>query len=149
MKDATAHIAIFFASLLVSPAALGAQRDAAKVAALDTQYQAAVKSNDYAAMAQVFGNHFVLVIGTGRVYTKADLLGAARSATRKWEHQEEIAGSRTVRVWGDTAVVTAKLWIKGAFNGRSIDEKVWFSDTYVRTSAGWKYVFGQASNPVS
>lgn len=149
MKNVTAHVALIVASLLISPAALAAKRDAAKVAALDTQYQEAVKSNDYATMSKVFGNDFVLVMGTGRVYTKADLLGAARSATTKWEHQEEIPGSRTVRVWGDTAVVTAELWIKGAFQGRAVDEKVWFSDTYVRTGSGWKYVFGQASNPVS
>jgi len=48
-------------------------------------------------------------------------------------------------VWGDTAVVTALLWIKGATAGTVSDRKLWFSDTYVRTPAGWKYVFGQAS----
>jgi len=31
----------------------------------------------------------------------------------------------------------------------SFDRKFWFSDTYVRTSAGWKYVFGQSSLPLA
>lgn len=149
MKNATARLAVFFALLLISRITLGSERDAAAtVAALDTQYQAAVKVNDYATMEKVLGKNFVLVIGTGRVYTRADLIGGARNATRKWEHQEEVDGSRTVRVWGDTAVVTAKLWIKGTFEGRPLDAKLWFSDTYVRTPSGWKYVFGQASNPL-
>jgi len=31
-------------------------------------------------------------------------------------------------VWGDTAVVTALLWIKGVAAGKSLDYKLWFSD---------------------
>jgi hypothetical protein len=29
--------------------------------------------------------------------------------------------------------------------GEAFDRRLWFSDTYVRTPAGWRYVFGQAS----
>lgn len=50
-----------------------------------------------------------------------------------------------MRVWGDTAVVTAKLWIKAKADGQLVDKKLWFSDTYVRTREGWRYAFGQAS----
>jgi hypothetical protein len=50
-----------------------------------------------------------------------------------------------VRVWNDTAVVTARLWLKGVNEGEAFDRRLWFSDTYVRTPAGWRYVFGQAS----
>jgi hypothetical protein len=49
---------------------------------------------------------------------------------------------------GDTGVVTAKLWIKGTRDGVPFDRTLWFSDTYVRTKGGWKYVFGQASLPL-
>src|SRR5262249_8949083 len=35
-----------------------------------------------------------------------------------WEHQEEEPGTQKVRVWGDTAVVTAKLWVKGSEGGK-------------------------------
>jgi hypothetical protein len=41
-----------------------------------------------------------------------------------------------VRVWGDTAVVTARLWVKGVNHGASFDRHLWFSDTYVRTRKG-------------
>jgi len=58
-----------------------------------------------------------------------------------------ISGGADVRVWGDTAVITAKLWEKGSDDGRPFEYAVWFSDTYVRTLAGWRYVFGQASLP--
>jgi ketosteroid isomerase-like protein len=113
------------------------------VAALDTEYQAAVRNNDVATMDRILADDFALVTGRGQVFTKADLLKEARSKTSLYEHQEDT--NQTVRVWGDTAVVTALLWIKGTRNGEPVDYKLWFSDTYVRTKGGWKYVFGQAS----
>ena len=117
--------------------------DEKAVAALDTEYQAAVKTNDVATMSRILADDFVLVTGLGKTYTKADLLNEARSKRMVYEHQEDSA--QKVRVWGDTAVVTALLWAKGTEDGKAFDYKLWFSDTYVRTPAGWRYVFGQAS----
>ena len=114
------------------------------VAALDTQYQAAVQKNDAAAMDRLWADDFVLVIGSGKTYTKTDLLTEARSGRVLYERQDDSA--QTVRVWGDTAVITAKLWAKGTENGKPFEYTLWFSDTYVRTPAGWRYVFGQASS---
>jgi ketosteroid isomerase-like protein len=53
--------------------------------------------------------------------------------------------NQSVRLWGDTAVVTAKLLAKGTDGEKPFDVSLWFSDTYVKTPAGWKYVFGQAA----
>ena len=94
-------------------------------------------------MDRILADDFVLVTGRGQAFTKTDLLTQARNKTTVYEHQEEI--EQKVRVWGDTAVVTALLWIKGTTAGTVSDRKLWFSDTYVRTPAGWKYIFGQAS----
>ena len=110
---------------------------------LDIQYQQAVKNNDVATMDRILADDFVLVTSKGDVHTKADLLKESGNGTVKYEHQED--SKRTVRIWGDTAVVTALLWEKGTEKGQSFDYKLWFSDVYVRTSGGWKYVFGQAS----
>jgi uncharacterized protein (TIGR02246 family) len=119
--------------------------DEKAVADLDTQYQAAVERNDAETMARILLDDFVLVVGSGTVYTKADLLKSARAKEYTWEHQVEEPGTQRVRVWGDTAVVTAKLWLKGTSGGKPIDKKLWFSDTYVRTKDGWRYAFGQSS----
>jgi ketosteroid isomerase-like protein len=120
--------------------------DAAAVAALDTEYQAAVKRNDAAVMDRILADDFVLVVGNGTTYTKADLLESARNKEIVYEQQDELPGTQKVRVWGDTAVVTAHLWLKGTTaGGKAIDKKLWCSDTYVRTAKGWRYVFGQAS----
>lgn len=119
------------------------------VAALDTEYQAAVARNDAATMDRILADDFVLVLGNGTTYNKSDLIGGAKEAKIKYEQQVEVDNSQKVRVWGDTAVVTAKLWIKGTQEeGKAFDRKLWFSDTYVRTKNGWRYAFGQASLPL-
>ena len=100
-------------------------------------------------MDKILADDFVLVTGRGKVYDKADLLKAAREKQVIYERQDEEAGSQKVRVWGDTAVVTAFLWVKTAQEGKPVDYKLWFSDTYVRSPTGWRYVFGQASLPLS
>jgi len=147
MKRQLKRIATFFLVLAAFAVQASESEDIAVVAALDTQYQAAVKANDAPAMAKILADDFILVIGNGTVSTKADLLKEAEDRIRTYEHQEDTA--QTVRVWGDTAVVTAKLWMKGERkDGTPFDYTLWFSDTYVRTASGWRYVFGQASLPL-
>ena len=128
---------------LALSASAAAADDRATVAALDTKYQAAVKNNDVTAMDQILADDFVLVNGNGKTFKKADLIEEARTADNRFEHQED--SQQTVRVWSDTAVVTALLWVKGRDKEQSFDYKLWFSDIYVRTPTGWRYAFGQAS----
>ncbi len=61
----------------------------------------------------------------------------AKSGKTHYEHQED--SERTIIVFGDTAVITAKLWGKGVEDGEKVDYKEWFSDVYVRTPKGWRY----------
>jgi ketosteroid isomerase-like protein len=124
------------------------EEDTKAVAALDAKYQAAVKANDAPTMDQILADDFILVTGRGSVFSKADLIDSARKKEVTYERQDEEPGTQKVRVWGDTAVVTALLWIKSLRGGKPADYKLWFSDTYVRTPTGWRYVFGQASLPL-
>src|SRR5215469_11729613 len=58
------------------------------VAALDTKYQAAVKSNDAAAMDQILTDDFALVNGRGKVSSKTDLIESAPKKEVTYEHQD-------------------------------------------------------------
>jgi ketosteroid isomerase-like protein len=148
MNASTLGAALVAVSALASPTMVlaSAEQDRAEIAAIDTKYQDAVKRNDAATMAQILHEDFVLVLGTGKTYTRADLLESARTRHITYERQDEDAGTQTVRLWGDhTAVVTARLWLKYVAEGKSFERRLWFSDTYVRTPQGWRYVFGQAS----
>jgi ketosteroid isomerase-like protein len=148
MNASTLGAALVAVSSLTAPTMVlaSSEQDRAEIAAIDTKYQDAVKRNDAATMAQILHEDFVLVLGTGKTYTRADLLESARTRHITYERQDEDAGTQTVRLWGDhTAVVTARLWLKYVADGKSFERRLWFSDTYIRTAHGWRYVFGQAS----
>jgi uncharacterized protein (TIGR02246 family) len=129
-----------------SKALTSIEQDKKAVAELDTQYQRAVKTNDAATMARILADDFVLVTGKGKVFTKEELLKEAREGGTTYERQED--SDQTVRVWGDTAIITALLWVKGTSAGKSLEYKLWFSDVYKRTPDGWRYVFAQAAQPL-
>lgn len=122
--------------------------DLASIATLDLVFQQAVKVNDAATMDRILHEDYWLVLGNGTVVTRQELLDEARARRIEYEVQDEVPGSQKVRVWGDTAVVTAKLRIKGRRDGQIFSRTLWFSDTYVRTPSGWKYAFAQASLPL-
>jgi ketosteroid isomerase-like protein len=138
-------VVVVGALLAAATVCAGSNEDKRAVADLDVKYQAAVKTNDTATIRSILLDDFVLVTGDGSTYSKADIVKDSEARTWSWERQDEEPGTQTVRVWGETAVVTAKLWLKGTSGGKALDKKLWFSDTYVRTPAGWRYAFGQAS----
>ena len=127
--------------------AVSPERDREIVAALDTLYQAAVERNDAETMGLILDERMSLVTGNGSVYSREDILQSARDRDDEYERQVEDAGAQIVRLWGDCAVVTARLWLKGTnrANAAQFDRRLWFSDTYVRTAQGWRYAFGQSS----
>lgn len=134
------------AAMALSAGAALAADDATTVATLDVRYQQAVKVNDAETMAKILHPQMILVVGSGAVVTRDDLLKEARAKSIDYEIQDEEPGSQTVRMFGaDTAVVTAKLRLKYTSQGKAFDRTLWFSDTYVRTPEGWRYAFGQAS----
>jgi ketosteroid isomerase-like protein len=121
--------------------------DEQTVVRLDAVYQSAVKANDVAIMDEILADDFVLVTDRGASLTKADLIKEAQEKRTIYEHQEVEEGTQKVRIWRDTAVVTALLVIKGTRDQNPFDYKVWVSETYVRTPTGWRYVFGQPLKP--
>jgi ketosteroid isomerase-like protein len=149
MKTAKLLGALIVVGALCAPSLNAAGKgDAEVIAALDTEYQAAVERNDWQAMDRILHADFTLVLGDGKVYSRADLIASARERQATYEKQVEIPGTQRVRMFGEnTATVTALLWLKGTSGKEqgAFEYKLWFSDTYVRTPDGWKYAFGQAS----
>ena len=139
------HPLLFIAGI-AALAAPHADRDT--IAQIDRSYQEAVKRNDADAMKKILHPDFQLVLGDGRRFDRDDLLDDARRGRFIYELQDEVPDSQAVMVWGDTAIVTAKLRLKGLNDGKPFDRTLWFSDTYVRTDRGWRYLFGQASLPL-
>lgn len=138
------RISLFLIVLLgagFSPFAVGAPHCGNNVLALDQEFQAATGRKDVAAIGRLLPDDYILITSKGEVETKAGLLAEARDPKVVYSHQED--SRQTVRIWGDTAVITALLWAAGAEDGKPFEYRVWFSDVYVCTSQGWRYSFGQ------
>jgi ketosteroid isomerase-like protein len=120
--------------------------DAARaIAALDSEYHTAVKTNDAATIDRILADDFVLSRSGGASLSKTDLVNRARDNQARYERHEAEDGSQKVRVWHDTAVITETVWVKGTEDGKRVDEKMSVTSTYARTPNGWRYVAGQAS----
>ncbi|HEV2322096.1 MAG TPA: nuclear transport factor 2 family protein [Gammaproteobacteria bacterium] len=139
------RISLFLIVLLgagFSPFAVGAPHCGNNVLALDQEFQAATGRKDVAAIGRLLPDDYILITSKGEVETKAGLLAEARDPKVVYSHQED--SRQTVRIWGDTAVITALLWAAGTEDGKPFEYRVWFSDVYVCTPRGWRYSFGQA-----
>ena len=138
-------VILFVGTVVFASAAVQASEaeDRQTLADLDTKYQRAVEQNDAKTMAEILADDFVLVEGDGKRSTKADLVDDAKSGKTHYVRQDD--SERTVAVFGDTGVVTAKLHAKGIEDGVKVDYSQWFTDVYVRTRNGWRYVYAQSS----
>jgi ketosteroid isomerase-like protein len=133
------------AGLVFGTARSAGDEDGRIVGRLDVEFQAAVKANDVSTIERILHPDMILILGNGTVVTRAQLLQEAREQKITYQQQDEVPGTQAVRRYGDTAVVTALLWVKAVRNGTLVDKRVWFSDVYLRTPSGWRYAFGQAS----
>src|ERR1041385_5879499 len=131
---AMSRLAFLLVSLIPAAALAeaGCPADPKVVAALDTEYQAAVEKSDATAMDRLLADDFTLVNGKGQVFGKQDLLDQAHDSTLVYEHQSDTR--QTVRFYGGgTAIITALLYIKAKYKGDNLDFHLWFSDVYICT----------------
>ena len=107
-----------------------AEADRQAVARLDIQYQSAVERNDADTMALIHTENMILVLSNGTVVTGKAKAGGARSR-ESLHFQAASSRGRFARGQGlgRTAVITAKLWLKGTRpNGEAFGYKLWFSE---------------------
>jgi len=135
----------------ITTASAGAMASRAKdrdiVSGLHAAYHAAARRNDATTMGRILDERFVLVLGNGRRLQRADLLESADAGHIVYENHEDEAATLRVRIYGNTAVVTARVRLKGVKEGVPFDQRTWFSETYVRTASGWRCAFAQGSLP--
>ncbi len=136
--------ALTWASVGAARAAEGRSeaQDEADVLRLAKEFDVAVATHDMAAVDRALLDDYVLVTGTGRIVTKADLM--KELATPKLAYQINESHDMSVRVHGDTAVVVAVLEQKWTEDGKAFDVPVRYTDTYVRTAKGWRQISGHA-----
>ena len=98
----------------------------------------AIAANDAAGIGAVMSDDWVMVSNRG-VSNKAQFLDMVASGqlTHSAMQLEELA---SIRVYGETAILIARVTNTAHFAGRTFDANEWTSDVFVKARGEWKCV---------
>jgi ketosteroid isomerase-like protein len=103
--------------------------------ALAAAWARAIVANDAAQIAAFVTDDWVLVSETG-ISPGQEFLALVEA--RALTHSSMAAvGDTRVRVWGDTAVLTARVTNTAYYGGRRFDADEWTTDVFVRQNDRW------------
>jgi ketosteroid isomerase-like protein len=108
---------------------------------LETEFARAVASNDADALDRLLADDWIIVEPDGGMIDKARFLGVIRSGALFHESMEST--DLRVRVYGNTALVTALTTSKGKFMGQDFSSCERATDIFVKQADRWQCVFTQ------
>ena len=103
----------------------------------------AMVGNDAEAIGRYMADDWVIIGSDGRVGDKATFLGLVKSGTLT--HDEMTSEDFHVRVYGDTAVVSARGVSGGKYQGQPFREVELSSCVFVRQAGKWRCVLTHLS----
>jgi len=133
--------AFAMSSLLVLATLCGsaaAQSVEDQIKKLETDRAAAVVKGDMATLDKQTSDDYTLVNVFGQMSDKSQMINAFKSGQSKLT-TDEISDMK-VRVYGDTAVVTGKVDVKGMMGGKDVSGQAMFTRVYVKKGGHWQSV---------
>ena len=109
--------------------------------AFEREFTQAVVDNDAAAVGRFVADDWVIVDANGNVIDRSRFLGVIESGALTHESMEST--DIDVRVFGETAVVTAITTSQGQFMGRGFATRERATDVLARLNGRWLCVFSQ------
>jgi ketosteroid isomerase-like protein len=106
--------------------------------ALERESAQAFVRNDADAIGRQMAEDWTIVTPEGNVLDRSTFLGLIKSGDLSHEAME--FADTSVRVYGDTAVVTARATSKGSFKGHRFTESERSTDVFVKQAGQWKCV---------
>ena len=104
--------------------------------ALAAAWAEAIVANDPDRIAAFVTEDWVLVSGSG-VSPGHEFLALVESGELAHSAMTTVGETR-VRVWGDTAVLTARITNTAHYRGRRFDADEWTTDVFVRRDGRWR-----------
>jgi hypothetical protein len=145
--------ALVFALLLSLPATLSARPQASstphdqetirEVVDLERQAKEAAIRRDVSFVERTLADDYVGIGPLGAVVTKADTVAARKGAQLHYDSIE--ISQMVVRLYGNTAVVTARAEVKGSELGEDFSGPYRFTRVWVKRNGHWQTVSYQAT----
>jgi ketosteroid isomerase-like protein len=108
---------------------------------LEKELAQAFVRNDADAVGRHMAEDWTIVTPEGNVLGRATFLGLIKSGDLMHEAME--FADTNVRVYGDTALVTARATSTGRFRGHPFNESERSTDVFVKQGGQWECVFTQ------
>jgi uncharacterized protein (TIGR02246 family) len=105
----------------------------------------ALMSNDVDALARVFADDYIQYDASGKPFTKQELLTNFRTSTIRYP--SIISTGRTVRLFGDFAVVHGSESDEVESGGKRFPMKYLYMDVARKRNGVWQIVAGQLARP--
>jgi ketosteroid isomerase-like protein len=148
MRRLSIRFGLAFTLALVSLAGLAAvpeQDEASAVANIERELVAAIAQKDLATYDRIVADDYVVFDSSGKQLTKAEIVTSYRSGTRGYTGLEIY--DVFARVFGDTAVVTAKTKGFRHEDGKDVPNRVRYIRVFSRRGGRWQAVT-QMSAPI-
>lgn len=123
-----------------------AQGSADEIKKMEMDRAAAVVKGDWAKLDKETSDDYTLVNINGQMSSKSQMLEGFKSGRNKLTTDE--VSDMNVRMYGDVAVVTGKVTVKGIMGGKDVDGQAMFTRVYVKKDGHWQSVALQQT-PVS
>ena len=114
-----------------------------EVKSLDRERNVAILNSDAAALDRMTADDYTFITLRGELRTKSEIVKGFQSGSFKYESRQ--ISDLTIRVYGDTAVVTGCSNQKGMENGKDYSGDYRFSRVYLRRKGRWLTVALQAT----
>lgn len=106
-----------------------------EIVAIADDWARAIVSNDAVRIARFMADDWVIVSGSG-VSSKEHFLSFVQSGELTHSAMDRV-GEATVRVYGDTAILTARVTNTAHHAGQRFDADEWTTDVFVRRNGCW------------
>lgn len=135
MKSAACLLVLLAASSLFVRAQDNDPAVQSKIIALEKAWNQAYKIADTKALDALLDNAIVLVNDDGSVQTKKEFLASLRATNS--QEQQVAPESMNVRVFGNTAIASGVMRVKGVEGGKPYVRREQFVDTWVNKGGRW------------
>ena len=141
------HVAILTVTLL----SFGRQQSVAQGAAAAAEqevrrtiekYRTALLQKDAATLERIWADDYTFTNGAGETHSKAERLANLKSGATSLDSISEEEDMK-VRVYGNVAVATSRVTIKGQYSGKQTSGQYRSIHVWVKGAAGWQLVANQ------
>ena len=120
---------------------------ASKILALENKWNAAYKRGDIATMESLLAADFIITVEDGTTFSKSGYIAHNGDSTLHVEVTE--MSGLSVRVHGNTAIVTGAYHEKGTSKGKAYESRDRFTDVWMNANGKWQVIASHYSIPAS